>query len=296
MSRESNNTTKGFSLLELMVSMVIMLAISGALMSALSSYQKSYASTQLQAGMHQDLRSAAEMMTQEIGQAGAVGLPPSTTLSAAVGTSILAQSVPVSSSAGIFVGEKLLVDAGPSQELVTVTNVASSPSTVTAVFANAHILNAQVSAAGVFPEGILSSSTATQLNLFGDINGDGNPVYVRYTCDTAAGTFSRSVTPISAGAVNPPVVLVQNLVANPGGSPCFQYAPDTVVGGFTFRTSVALTLTVQSSERDPQTGAFQTMTKSFWNLTPRNIVAGVNLATVGQAARLQPTPPGLATW
>jgi len=279
----------GFSLLELLASMAILLVVSGAAFSALVAYQKSYGSTLLKSDMNASMRDALALLGQEIGQAGLVSLLPAQ-LGASITPSSSAQSVAVSSTSGIFVGEKLLIDAGSSQELVAITAVGTSPSSITGIFAKAHSSGAPVSAAGVFSQGVLSSSTGTQLQLLGDINADGTLAYVRYDCDTTAGTLSRSITPISAYASNPPAVLVQNLVANPDGTPCFSYTR-TTVGGYTFVTSVALTLSIQTATRDPQTGAYVTMTKSFLNLTPRNLLAGVALAQAGWTERLQPTPP-----
>ena len=286
-------------MLEMLVSLAVLLVVSGAAFSALIYYQKSYGSEQLKADMHSSMRGAIELMTQEIGQAGCLNFAPRT-LGAAVTASTSAQTVVLtspttvvlpSSAADIFVGEQLLVDTGAAQERVQVMNVLTS--SITGVFKNNHLAGAPIAAVGVFPQGILSSSTATQLKIFGDINADGKLVYVQYTCDTAAGTLTRSTTPISAGAINPGQVLVQNLVPNPGGTACFQYASSVTSNGFTFVPSVAVTMTIQTSERDPQTGQFVTMTKSFLKLASRNILAGLSLAQANQTDSLQPTPPGL---
>ena len=62
-------------------------------------------------------------MAQEIGQAGLLSASSSslTTLAAAVASGLAAQSVAFTSASKVFVGEKLLVDTGLNQELVTVT-------------------------------------------------------------------------------------------------------------------------------------------------------------------------------
>ncbi len=286
---------RGFSFLELMVSMAVLLIVAGAIFGALNGYQRSYGSTMLKADMHAGVRGAAELLAQEIGQAGAVPSGPAaapTTLTAAVNASVLAQTVNVASSASIFVGENLQIDAGPASETVNVTAVGSGTS-IKAIFAKNHLANAIVAATGVFPQGILTAtSTATTLQLFGDINGDGTLVYVEYVCDAGVGTLTRSITPISAAAKSAAVVLVQGVVASPGGTPCFTYSTANA-GGFTFATSVGMTITTQTSDRDPQTGSFDTMTKSFMNLSPRNVAAGLALAKAGLIAPLQQTPPGL---
>jgi len=288
-----HRSEQGFSLLELMVSTVVMLIVAGGAFSALDYYQKTYQHTEIGADMHDNLRSAIDLIIQEVGQAGSLpsGALGSRTLSAAVFASGVAQTVNVNNAAGFFAGEKVLVDAGASQELVTTTAVGGN--TITGLFGKAHNAGAQVNAIGVFPTGILNTSTATSLHLFGDINGDGTLVYVEYTCNYAAGggTFTRSVTPVGTGAVNPANVLVDNLLPNPDGSPCFQYpAAPTVVAGFTFINQVGVALTVQSATRDVLTTSFETMTKSATDIVPRNVQMGLDLANAGITDRLQPTP------
>jgi prepilin-type N-terminal cleavage/methylation domain-containing protein len=293
------NKTAGFSLLELLVSMTVLVIFVGATLSVLSYSQKLYTSQQSQADMHADLRGTFELMTQEIGQAGALNFAPQT-LTPTINPSPSAQNVPISSSANIFVGEQLTVDTGSAQEIVQVTAVPDATH-MSAVFSQHHSNGSPVAALGVFPQGILSGSTATSLKLLGDVNADGAVDYVQYDCDTSAGTLTRSITTVAPGVTsrNPSQTLLTNLVANPGGTPCFQYgaAANVTVGSttYTFIPSVAVSLTVETSKRDPQTGAFVTMTKSFSNLSSRNVLAGLSMAQATPAVtnRLQPTPPGL---
>ena len=289
-ARHSEN---GFSLLELMVSTVVMLIVAGGAFGALNYYQKTYQHTEIGADMHDNLRSAIDLIIQEVGQAGSLpsGTLGASNLNGVVFASGVAQTVNLNNAAGFFADEKLLVDAGANQELVPIT--AATASTITGVFGKAHNNNAQINAIGVFPTGILNTSTATKLRLFGDINGDGTLVYVEYTCNYAAGggTFTRSVTPVGTSAVNAANVLVDNLLPNPDGSPCFQYpAAPPVVAGFTFINQVGVTLTVQSATKDMLTTNFETMTKSATDIVPRNIQMGLDLATAGLTDRLQPTP------
>lgn len=292
-TRHSERAEQGFSLLELMVSTVVMLIVAGGAFAALNYYQKTYQHTEIGADMHDNLRSAIDLIIQEVGQAGAL---PSGTLGArntngAIFASGVAQAVNLNDATGFFVGEKLLVDAGANQELVTVTAI--SGNSISGVFGQNHNNNAQVNAIGVFPAGILNTSTATSLKLFGDINGDGTLVYIEYDCNPAAagGTLTRSVTPVGTGAVNAADVLVDNLIANPGGTPCFQYpAAPPVVAGFTFMNQVGVTLTVESATKDVLTGHFEKMTKSATDIVPRNIQMGLDLANAGLTDRLQPAP------
>jgi Tfp pilus assembly protein PilW len=281
-------------MLELLVSLTVMLIVASAALGVLSYAQKMFASQQMQADMHGGLRGAFELMTQEIGQAGALS-SVTYTLTPAIVSSSSAQSAVINSTTGIFVGQKLIVDTGSSQETVSVTALDSTH--ISAIFTKSHAAGAIVAGRGVFPQGVLSSSTSTSLKIFGDINADGTLVYVQYDCDTTAGTLARSVTTIAPGVTtqNASQLLLTNLVANPGGTACFQYASGVTASGYTFVPSVGVSLTVQTAQRDQQTGAFVTMTKSFSNLSSRNVLAGLALAQASPAVtnRLQPTPTGV---
>ena len=289
----------GFSLLELMASMAIMMVITGATFSLLDYYQKSYGRTQLKSDMYEDVRGVAALMAQEIGQAGLLTLPPSApTLSSAVVTAGVASTPTVSSTTSMFVGEQLLVEAGAKEELVTITALNPGIS-ITAIFNMTHAIGTSMSVLGVFPNGVVTGadgSTGTSLNLFGDINADGSLVYVRYACNTGTGLLTRSITTIVPGVntLSASQTLLSTLVANPGATPtvCFQYTT-VAAAGYTFVTNVAVTLSVQTTKPDPQTHMFLTMTKSFLNLAPRNVLIGLELAnaTPADMNRLQPTPP-----
>jgi prepilin-type N-terminal cleavage/methylation domain-containing protein len=323
--RTSRATCGGFSLVELLVSMVVLSVIMGAVLTALSSSQEAYGVTELQSDMYENVRGAAELMTQEIGQAGSVSLPASK-LTAAVAANAAAQTVTVSSTTSMYAGtgttgEGVLVDpGGANPELVHLTNVSSS--SITGIFLNAHPINAPIIVLGVFPSGIVPTTmtdgstsnpgaAVSTLNLYGDINGDGSLVYVRYTCDLSVtpGTLTRSVTTITPGntTINAAQTILSTLIKNPNtptyptGTPCFTYTTPPAVGGKTFVTNVGLTISVQSLKPDPKTGAYMQMTKSFLNLSPRNILTGYELAQAGvnNAAlnnRLQPTPSNVTAY
>jgi prepilin-type N-terminal cleavage/methylation domain-containing protein len=296
--RLSRAACGGFTLIELMASLVILSVILGAIVSLISSAVQTHTRTEVRSDMYENVRGVAEMMAQEIGQSGLVSLPPST-LGAAVASNALAQSVAVTSTNSMYAGEQLLVDAGNNEELVTVTAVNPTANTITSIFGKSHAAGVSVSALGVFPAGIVppgtvDGSTANVMNLFGDINADGTLVYVRYTCTpgttAAPGTLTRSVTPITPGvnAIGASQTLLSTVVGG-AGAVCFQYTTATA-GGFTFVANVGFTLSVQATRPDPKTRLYPQMTKSFLNLAPRNILAGLELANAGTSNRLQSTP------
>jgi hypothetical protein len=84
-------------------------------------------------------------------------------------------------------------------------------------------------------------------------------------------------------------VLIDNILANPDGSPCFTYQTQTA-NGTTFVTDVAITLTVQTQNVDRNTNTFQRETKALLNVSPRNVFNVWQLAALSINNRVQPTP------
>ncbi len=111
----------GFTLIETMVSLVILLAATGFVMSGMVQLMKTQGTIVNRTEMHSSVRSATELMQQEIGQAGMVSLPvdPATGLTKPVFmvTPVIiafpdvpvTQQVVLSSVDGIFNGENLVV-------------------------------------------------------------------------------------------------------------------------------------------------------------------------------------------
>src|SRR5579859_7928875 len=311
----------GFSLLELMVSIAILLVITGATFSVMSSYQRSYGTTQLKADMYMNLRGVSELMAQEIGQAGLkiTRTYPQAQLNGPVAGGAFG-TVPVTTSIGMVAGNQVLVDQGqPTQETVTLTAVTTGvPGSVSAFFGQAHTSGATITLVdqGVYANGVLpfspvaapvstTGSTPSTLELFGDINSNATLQYVYYSCAPSAqqapvpGNLVRSITPLpTPGAANAPQTLLSNLVVNPNDPvtgapvPCFRLGTVTVAGT-TFVNTVGVTLSVRTQEQDKVTHNYLVMTKSFMNLTPRNTLGGLELSEYQLTSYLQPTPPGL---
>jgi len=57
-----------------------------------------------------------------------------------------------------------------------------------------------------------------------------------------------------------------------------------------FVTDVAITLTVQTQNRDPVTKQFQNETKALLNVSPRNVFNAWQLAALKVYERVQPIP------
>jgi prepilin-type N-terminal cleavage/methylation domain-containing protein len=295
----------GFSLLEMMVSIAILLVVAGAIISGLVQMTKVEGTLTSRTQMQSSVRNATEILEQEVGQAGRVGVPQSLTLKGTVvggGGAPVAATVAVSSATSLFVGEKVVVDTDANSEVVALTGVNPAANTITAAFSQGHATNAPVLVQGSFPSGIVppsfaNGSTATKLKLYGDINGDGNLEYVEYTCDTAAGNFYRNTMPLTVGAkpaLSPSMILISNIRANPGGTDCFTYQEKPVLNSPTNAViNVGITLTVQTQYRDPQTGQYQTESKALLNVAPRNVFYAWQMGNAGNTDRLQPMPPGV---
>ena len=294
----------GFSLLEMMISMVILLGVTGVVMSGLLQTTKTETTVQNRTEMHASVRSATELMQQEIGQAGRVSMPPvaNIQMTTAVTAGLATPTLTTGATAGMFVGEYIVVDAGINQETVQATTI--SGNTITAVFGLNHAANVPVTVQGGFGTGIVpeasvgmtNGSDGTHLKLYGDINGDGNMVYVEYICDYAnSGNLYRSVSAFSAANIVAKQILLPNLAStgNPNGTACFVYQERPVNCNATtvpcFVTDVAVTLTVQTQQADPFTGLFQKETKALLNVSPRNVFDAYDLSTLSNN-RVQPMP------
>jgi type II secretory pathway pseudopilin PulG len=296
----------GFSMIELLVATGILVVVVGTAMSALQRLVNSQQTIWNRTEMHAGVRSATELLQQEVGQAGRVApLTSGLTLVGAVGTG--PQTVNVTSpagtdpTAGMFPTELVTVGYDTTQETVALTAIDTANKTITANFVNAHAAAVPVTAAGGFssgilPTGALNGSTGFVLKMFGDINSDGKPLYIEYTCDTANGLLYRNAmswTIAAKPALDPSMVLLRNITGNPLNAPCFVYQTQTVnIAGVatSFVTDVAITLTVQTELVDPVTKQKQKETKALLNVSPRNIFNVWELASIGLFDRVQPTP------
>jgi prepilin-type N-terminal cleavage/methylation domain-containing protein len=314
----------GFSLIELLVATTLLLVVSGIVTTALMQMTTAQKTIWNRTEMHSGVRGATELMQQEVGQAGRVTLPNPLTLGAAITAPVLscdpanpatgAQWVTVSSASvpvtnGIFVStspaayEMLTVLDGDHQESFRVA--AKDATRIQACFTKTHAVGATLMplggfATGIVPDtGITNPSSGTVLKMYGDINGDGNMVYIEYTCDaTTTHNLYRTVTAFDAATKLPVTnsnILLGNVWENPGSPPppCFTYQTSaiTVQGTlFTFVLDVAITLTVETEQVDPITKRKQRETKALLNVSPRNVFNSWALAGMGYTDRIQSTP------
>ncbi len=147
----------GFSLPELLVSMLVLSVVIGVATQLLIQSVNGQRTTWNRTQMHSSVRGAIELLQQEVGQAGLVSLPGPVTLSGAVATGV--QTIGVSSTAGMFIGEQLLIDTGATQETVAITAIDTTGDLITGTFAQVHAAGAPVSVLGGFSHGIVPPSS-----------------------------------------------------------------------------------------------------------------------------------------
>jgi prepilin-type N-terminal cleavage/methylation domain-containing protein len=344
--RQPLHSQSGFNLPELMIAMAVMLLVAGAATTALLKMGTAQATIWNRTQMHSGIRGATEVLQQEVGQAGRISLSTADSTctentllpclkQAAIADAVNPQTINVNSVCGMFIGQKLTVDPGTNAETVTITkinnatadpNATSCPTantisagSISGIFATAHASLSPIQALGGFVNGIVPTTVTNGsgeyvLKLFGDINADGNMVYVEYSvspacicqsppnqCTNQTGNLYRNsmawnkTSKTSAAASQ---ILLSNITANPRGSACFTYQPlNVVINGttYTFVTDVAVTLTVQTQAIDAVTRTFQTETKALLNVSPRNVFNTWELASAGYTDRKQSTPATVTT-
>jgi hypothetical protein len=299
----------------MLVAMTIMLLISGAAVSALLRMTAAQATIWNRTQMHSGIRGATEVMQQEVGQAGRIALPApvqtaTTTAAGAPGGNV---DLTVNSTAGMFDGLKLTVGTDAQQETVKVVSVLSATQvrvaslatggTVGAKANNSPVLVLGAFTSGVVPDNMTNGSTGMVLKLYGDINDDGEMVYIEYTCDFGTRNLYRNVMPFNAttkpATQSASNVLLSNVVAYPEApavpTPCFTYQKEVVNGNW-YVTGVAITLTVRTQKLDPITKQYQLETKALLNVSPRNVFNAWQMASLILTDRLQFMPASMSTY
>jgi hypothetical protein len=232
-------------MVELMVSLVVLIPIMGAAFSLFSVAVKQHNNEQSGVEVNQEGRSALELMSLEIAQAGS-HRDFNTTAAGAITAQVNAQAVSVASSTGFTVGDYVDIDVGANNEKVQLTAIGNN--TISGIFRIAHAngavvrLFSQPFLAGVVPPaglGANSSATTTSLKFFGDINADGNINYVEYVYDGNNSQITRSMTPITAANKSAALPFISNIKSNSANFKLYTDARGVV-------TSVSLALTVRN--------------------------------------------------
>lgn len=267
-----------------------------------------------------------------------LGLPLTTVAASACSPTCIAAGtagpIQVTSVAGLYVGEWVWVDANPGPncylnntcEQKMITNVSAGPPATltfhTAFAANhtAQTINGTtfptpIYGLGQYPQGIVppppyantatpsGGSTSTQLELFGDLNGNaGSLLAVIYSCPSQfPGPFTRTLYDATSGSQISSTSLIDNVTScqftYPNPLPqvpagCNQTPAGNMSGEYII-PSVGITITAQSLMSDPATGSPVSVTKSFLNIQPRNIISVLNVVCSQMTNELQQNPGSL---
>ncbi|MGH7461886.1 MAG: PilW family protein [Longimicrobiales bacterium] len=311
--------SRGFSLLELLISMVVLTIVMGALMQFMGMLQQRYTREQRAAGASQTGKTVLELLAMDTGQAGYLGGGETTTTANITADPAAQPAILVNLNNifnNIYVNRVLIVDLNQPgalllQENVRVQSVDAGAGTVTALFKLSHAPGTYVRISDApYPQGILYStatdatnvaytSNSTRLRILGELWGDGNLRFVEYIHTFGAdctGRITRSDSPALVNTVNAPVVVAENVCNDPSGtppiSPVFSYPGAGPMGTFTYVPEVVVNVIVQtqrSSVEEVGSGGPRriAMRQSF---APRNVLWARRMAQDG-LADLLPTPP-----
>ena len=119
MKKPRTNGEGGFTMIELLVSTAVLLVVSGIVVGSTMDMTRLGQKMTNRSDMHSGVRNATALLQQEVGQAGRVSLPAPVTLTGATGIGVF--TVAVSRTAGMFIGEHLIVGTGANEETVTLT-------------------------------------------------------------------------------------------------------------------------------------------------------------------------------
>lgn len=297
----------GFSILELLVAILILLPAIGAAVSLFSVGTTQQITEQGSIDVNQEARAGLEMITREISQAGAQrDMTTNLTAPISAPNPTTPQTVNVASTAGMLVGDYVDVDAGAYWESVQLTAVTSN--SISAVFNQPHAAGAPVNlftlpyaVAVIPPAGMAANSSAavSTLKFFGDIDNDNIPDYVEYSIgqdpDATTDQITRSVTPITAAGKNPALPFITNI--SPGTA---QFTVNTNVLGAI--TSVNIALTVENKvigNIKTESDLKQQATLASRALIPSAMAATrllIELQQYQDINRLPQTPPQVIAW
>ncbi len=294
-------TSRGFTMIELMISVGVLLAVLGPVMAMFSQLEHSYSGTQQGMAVQVQAQSALSLIANEIELAGS-NATTDTVLSTDVGPCSQGCEVNVASGAGLNVGDQVQVDTGSKQELVTVTNtgITSGQAWFSAVLKNGHTKGATVVYPGYpYQDGVYAVSGSytgtcpanaecgSELQIFGNLQGDGTINFAEYKYNAASQTLTRSITPVADTSINAAYPICDHVtnvefIAYP--------INDSSVYG-----ELNVSLTVQSPYLNPQTGQYDQFNLHRGVLEARDEAVAAAMMNSWEASNLAPTPGNVAT-
>lgn len=249
-ARPRSDSATGFSLLELMVSMSIVILLMLAVFPFLIQAQKRFEGNIVVSEANQSARAALEVMSQEIGQAGYnPQFYPNKTSTVNFSPCGSNQALRLSDINGIYPGDWVSVDTGPNNELLEVFATSNSnpapptppspcatcPPGQDCIYAKFEIPhNGSATPFPVasfnmpFDTGILTTTSNDQLlQFYGDINQDGSIKYVVYSLSPETTPLTTVCYPSVAVGVTCPATstyglydLYRSITGDPSAAGC----------------------------------------------------------------------------
>jgi Tfp pilus assembly protein PilV len=306
MRKLTHKPAKGFSLVEMLISLLVLWLVMAVIIAAVAKFQQSHRSTDARTQLHQDARAALELISQEAGQAGLVNSrmagtladngAPATVATATTCTTSCPASLTVNSIAYLFAHEQVYVGTGTSWEgPLTISSISGTTVTFTSNTTKTHAVGDPVVSYGVFPNGISYAATnanSSKLLLIGDIYGgsnvstpDDNLYQVVYQwCDTTGaqcpptsgiGPLTRKITSLLGTQHTTIATLLPNVTAC-AFTLTTQHntvQPAWAASAITMVQSASVSVTVRTPYVDRYTGQYIYMTHSMLNIQPRNMIA-----------------------
>lgn len=206
----------GFSLLELLVSMAVLMLITAVAVSTLSGGLKTVRRERNLANRDAQVKRAVELISLELAQAGVtpeftnnpdplIGTGPLINGDITIG----ATTIPLSSTRGLYPGRPVtltLPDGSANSEVKVISDLSSTSIDIAAGAEKSHAFGDAISSPmlpNIFailnpPSG--TQKTVTRLGIMGDILGNNSLQYIEYKFENDS--LYRSITPIDGVTVN----------------------------------------------------------------------------------------------
>ena len=220
-TRTRIRSERGFTLLEMLISICILIPIMAGAMQMFSVGVQQQSSEQSSVQMSQDASAGFNLMSMEIVQAGSNTRYFKTTTSGTIaGDPYNSATYAVASTSGLQSGDvvELYDNTYGSTEIVKLTGV--SAGYITGIFQKDFPAGSVVRLFSLpYRTGVLNPGTptanattsVTTLRFFGDIYGDGTMYYAEYVYNSQNKQITRSVTSLGSTSKNPLVPVITDV-------------------------------------------------------------------------------------
>jgi prepilin-type N-terminal cleavage/methylation domain-containing protein len=321
----SESSRSGFTLLELLVSLVVLLIVITGSFSLFVNAVKISKSELTVSQQDQIVKTTLQLISTEIEQAGGNPDPKIRLPKLQSATTPGNNTIDVDRTEGLNIGNLITLDpTGGSPEILTITSVTrtnSNPTQPGSITVSPNVTGVHIPASAIttknlpIKDGILYappvgrpawSSDGSTLRIFGDLNDNGAFYYTEYQYIPGSGSTPGRITrasemvtgatlPIPGGtAFKVPYTLLTNVLPNPNGEPLFSYVRDDQNN----IVAVVITVTVQAETDNPEVAPRTTYRVTA---SSRNVVSASEISRSGEnnSAALPAVPAyvqDLAKW